>query len=275
MRFGTYIGDVKSAEEQAVKARLFGYTAVGVHTEFAKADDEIRQYRDIAKKFELQLAEVGAWSNPISCLPEKRKEGLEHCRKQLAIADALGARCCVNIAGSRGLKWDGPHPANLTRETFDLIVQSVREIVDAVKPTRTYYTLETMPWMYPDSADSYLALFKAIDRKAFAVHFDPVNLVSSPQIIYNTGALICEFTAKLGAHIRSVHVKDIRINDNLTLHLDECRPGLGVLDHPTLFKELAKLDPEIPVLMEHLPEEEYPLAAKYLRTAASTAGVTL
>lgn len=275
MRFGTYIGDVKSAEEQAAKARTFGYTAIGVHTEFAKNDDEVRHYREVAKKYELLLAEVGAWSNPISCLPDKRKEGLEHCQRQLAIADALGARCCVNIAGSRGLRWDGPHPQNLTTETFDLIVQSVRAIIDAVKPTRTFYTLETMPWMYPDSADSYVALCKAIDRKAFAVHFDPVNLVSSPQLVYNTGALIRDFITKLGTQIRSVHVKDIRIGDNLTVHLDECRPGLGVLDHPTLFRELAKLDPDTPVLMEHLPDEEYPLAAKYLRTAAASVGVTL
>ena len=275
MRFGTYIGDVKTAEEQAAKARMFGYTAIGVHTEFAQNDDGVKHYRDVAKKFELQLAEVGAWSNPVSALPDKRHEGLELCKKNLALADALGARCCVNISGSRGLRWDGPHPQNLTQETFDLVVQSVREIIDAVKPTRTFYTLETMPWMYPDSVDSYVALVKAIDRKAFAVHFDPVNLIASPQLVYNSSALIRDFVAKLGPQIRSVHVKDIRIGETLTVHLDECRPGLGVLDHPTLFKELSKLDPEIPVLMEHLPEEEYPLAAKYLRSAAATVGVSL
>jgi sugar phosphate isomerase/epimerase len=275
MRFGTFIGDCKSAEEQAAKARMAGYTAMGVNGAFCSTDDAKREYRAIAKKYEIQLAEAGAWSNPISSVPEKRREGLELCKTNLALAEELGARCCVNIAGSRGLRWDGPHPANLTAETFDMIVQSVREIIDAVKPTRTFYTLETMPWMYPDSADSYLALFKAIDRKAFAVHFDPVNLVCSPQIVYNTGALIRDFVAKLGAHIRSVHCKDIRISDNLTVHLEECRPGLGVLDHPTLFRELAKLDPDIPVMMEHLPDEEFPLAAKYLRTAAAAAGVTL
>jgi sugar phosphate isomerase/epimerase len=248
---------------------------MGVNGSYCANGDAKRQYREIAKKYEIQLAEVGAWSNPISSIPEKRREGLELCKTSLALADELGARCCVNIAGSRGLRWDGPHPANLTSETFSMIVQSVREIIDAVKPSRSFYALETMPWMYPDSVDSYLALRKAIDREAFAVHFDPVNLISSPQLVYNTGALIRDFVARLGPHIRSVHCKDIRITDTLTVHLEECRPGLGVLDHPTLFRELAKLDPEIPVLMEHLPEDEYPLAAKYLRTAAATAGVTL
>ena len=62
-----------------------------------------------------------------------------------------------------------------------MIVQTVREIIDAVKPVRTFYTLETMPWMYPDSAHSYLELIRAIDRERFAVHLDVVNLVCSPQ----------------------------------------------------------------------------------------------
>ncbi len=60
-------------------------------------------------------------------------------------------------------KWDGPHPDNFSRDTFDLIVQSTREIIDAVKPQRTFYALETMPWIFPSSPDEYLELIKAID----------------------------------------------------------------------------------------------------------------
>jgi hypothetical protein len=33
-----------------------------------------------------------------------------------------------------------------------MVVAVVRDIMDAVKPTRAFYTLETMPWMYPDCA---------------------------------------------------------------------------------------------------------------------------
>ena len=69
-----------------------------------------------------------------------------------------------------------------------MIVETIRSIIDAVKPTRTFFTLETMPWAYPDSPDTYLRLFKAIDRKQFAVHLDPVNLVCSPQRYYGNGA---------------------------------------------------------------------------------------
>jgi len=275
MRFGTFIGKCKTAEELAAQARLQGYTAVGVDGSLTATPEARREYVETMRRHELLIAEVGAWSNPISPVPEQRREALEHCKRNLALADEVGARCCVNIAGSRGMKWDGPHPENLSRETFDMIVQSVREIIDAIKPTRTFYTLETMPWIFPESTDSYLALLKAIDRKAFAVHYDPVNLINSPERIYNNAALIREFIAKLGPQIRSVHVKDIRLTENLTVHLEECRPGTGSLDHTTLFRELAKLDPDTPVMMEHLPEEEYPLAAKYLRATAAAAGVML
>jgi sugar phosphate isomerase/epimerase len=275
MRFGTFIGKCRTPEELAARARLQGYTAVGVDGALTATPQARREYVEVMRRHELQIAEVGAWSNPISPLPEQRREALDHCKRQLALAEEVGARSCVNIAGSRGLKWDGPHPSNLTNETFDMIVQSVREIIDSVKPARTFYSLETMPWIFPDSAESYLALVKAIDRKAFAVHYDPVNMINSPARIFDNASQIREFTAKLGPLIRSVHVKDIRITENLTVHLEECRPGTGALDHATLFRELAKLDPEIPVMMEHLPEEEYPLAAKYLRATAAAVGVKI
>ena len=150
---------------------------------------------------------------------------MEKCRTSLALADRIGARCCVNIAGSRGEQWDGPDAANLTKQTFDMIVDATRSIIDAVKPTRTYFTLETMPWAYPDSPDSYLQLLKAIDRKQFAVHLDPVNIVCSPQRYYANGQLIRECFEKLGPHIRSCHAKDIVLRPQLTTHLDEARPG--------------------------------------------------
>ncbi len=236
----------------------------------------IRAYAAAAARADIVIAEVGAWSNPLSPDEETRRAAIAKCQAGLALADAIAARCCVNIAGSRGAKWDGPHPADLTNETFDLIVQTVREIIDAVRPTRAYYTLEPMPWMYPDSADSYLALIAAIDRPQFAVHLDVVNLINSPQRFFANADLIRECTAKLGPHIKSCHAKDIALADRLTVHLDEVRPGLGGLDYRTLLRELDALDPDMPLMLEHLPgQEEYDQAAAYVRSVAQAIGVTL
>lgn len=254
--------------------RKLGYSAAYCPVGTEAGDDVVRAYEQAAAGAGIIIAEVGAWSNPIGPDEPTRKAAVEKCRTSLALADRIGARCCVNIAGSRSTVWDGPDPANFTKETFDMIVETTRTIIDAVKPTRTYYTLETMPWAYPDSPDSYLQLLKAIDRKQFAVHLDPTNLVCSPQRYYSNGALIRECFEKLGPHIRSCHAKDILLAPKLMTHLDEVLAGTGGLDYATFLKELSKL-PGVPLMLEHLSKpEEYVQAAEYIRGVAKTVGLS-
>ncbi|MFL5698687.1 MAG: sugar phosphate isomerase/epimerase family protein [Ktedonobacteraceae bacterium] len=257
----------------AVKER--GYRAA--YCPVQQRDNMVEAYAQAAQKADVLIAEVGAWSNPLSSDEHERRKAINYCQQRLALADAIGARCCVNIAGSRGRVWDGPHPENLTHETFDLIVETVRTIIDAVKPLRTFYTLETMPWLYPDSTDSYEKLLRAVDRRQFAVHFDPVNLVNSPGRYYHNGALIREFVSRLGPSIKSCHAKDIVLAEgHLPVHLDECRPGLGTLDYRVLLQELQRVDADMPLMLEHLAhEEEYALGAEYIRTIAQEVKVPL
>lgn len=266
---GPVFGDVSDPEKWIAAHKAAGYNAAFCPVNADASDDTVRAYADAAAKADIVIAEVGAWSNPLSSDKETRTKALEHCKTQLALADRIGARCCVNISGSRGDQWDGPHPTNLTNETFDKIVDVVRSIIDAVKPTRTCYTLETMPWMYPDSVESYLRLLEVVHRPRFAVHFDPVNLICSPQRYYSNGALIREFVAKLGPRIKSCHAKDILLSGKLTTHLDEVRPGLGNLDYQVYLRELNTLK-DVPLMLEHLStEEEYRQAAYYVRGKAS------
>ena len=257
----------------AVKER--GYRAA--YCPVQQRDNMVEAYAQAAQKADVLIAEVGAWSNPLSSDEHERRKAINYCQQRLALADAIDARCCVNIAGSRGRVWDGPHPENLTHETFDLIVETVRTIIDAVKPLRTFYTLETMPWLYPDSTDSYEKLLRAVDRRQFAVHFDPVNLVNSPGRYYHNGALIREFVSRLGPSIKSCHAKDIVLAEgHLPVHLDECRPGLGTLDYRVLLQELQRVDADMPLMLEHLArEEEYALGAEYIRSIAQEVKVPL
>jgi sugar phosphate isomerase/epimerase len=246
------------------------YCPVGAQTDATTR----RAYVDAARAANIVIAEVGAWSNPLSPDDTERKAAIETCQTQLALAEEMGARCCVNISGSRGSPWDGPHPDNLTPDTFDRIVDVVRTIIDAVKPSRTVYTLEPMPWMYPDTADSYLALLKAVNREHFGVHVDMVNVINSPQRYFDNAELIREWFGKLGPHIRSCHAKDTLLSTQLTTHLDEVRPGLGHLDYRVLLQELNRLEPDMPLMIEHLKtEEEYQLSATYIRGVAEAAGL--
>lgn len=239
-------------------------------------DNEVAAYVKAAADADIVIAEVGAWSNPNSPKDDERRAAIEKCKRQLDLAERIGARCCVNITGSRGEIWDGPDPKNLTRETFDMIVDVTREIIDAVKPRRAAYGLETMPWMYPNSPETYDRLLKAIDREGACVHFDPVNLINSIDRYYESGKFIRECFRILGPRIRSCHAKDIRIQPALTLHLIEVQPGLGELDYNAFLSEANRLDPDLPIMMEHLATEpEYQAAGAHIRKVAEEGGMSL
>jgi sugar phosphate isomerase/epimerase len=273
---GPVLAEADTAESWAAAVTSAGYRAAFCPVAPDANNETIRGYADAASKADIVIAEVGAWSNPLSPNPADASEALEKCKGSLALADKIGARCCVNIAGSCGKKWDGPDANDLTEDTFDRIVCVIRDIIDTVKPTRSFYTLETMPWMYPDSPNAYLRLIKAIDRKRFAVHLDPVNLVCSPQRYFSNRDLIKECFETLGEHIKSCHAKDILLRDRLTVHLDEVRPGQGKLDYATFLRGLSRLDANTPLMLEHLPtEEEYSAAASHIRSVAAKEGISL
>lgn len=273
---GPLFEKITSPEEWIAAIRRSGYGAAICPVGLQTPSNEIAAYRDAAQRADILISEVGAWSNPIDRDVAKQKQAIQHCQRHLALADEIGALCCVNIAGSRGPVWDGPDPANDSAETFDLIVESVRKIIDAVKPKRTVYSLETMPWIAPDSPDSYLALLRAIDRKAFGVHLDPVNMINSPSRMYHTGAFLKECFAKLGPHLVGCHAKDIKFSQHLTLHLDECGPGDGVLDYRVYLTELSALPQDVPLMLEHMKTaEEYKTGADFIRRIASEIGARL
>ncbi|MFO7900635.1 MAG: sugar phosphate isomerase/epimerase, partial [Planctomycetota bacterium] len=122
----------------------------------------------------------------------------------------------------------------------------------------------------------YVDLVEAIDRDRFAVHLDPVNLVCSPQRYFHSGALIRECFEKLGPHIKSCHAKDVLLTGQLTTHLDEVRPGMGGLDYTVFLTELDRLDPDTPLMLEHLGSPvEYVMAATHVRSVAKDAGIAV
>ena len=236
----------------------------------------IQSYVDAAAKADIVIAEVGTWCNPLSPDEEIRKAAVERCKKGLWLADELGSVCCVNIAGSLGEKWDGPCALDMTEETYGMIIDSVREIIDAVNPHRTVYSLEGMPWMYPDTPECYLQMIKDIDREAFAAHLDPVNWINSPEKYFKNTELLERSFELLGSSIRSIHAKDIKLGEELTVHLPEVRLGLGGLDYRTFLRLGNQLPPDTPFILEHLPkEEDYDMAAAVVRKIAGELGIAL
>jgi sugar phosphate isomerase/epimerase len=238
--------------------------------------DRLVAIRTAFARHDVAIAEVGAWRNIQTPDASARRDNIAYVVHQLTVAEAVGARCCVDVAGSfDGATLSGPHPKNLSREFFDATVETCRGIIDAVKPKRTFLTLEMKGWNLPDGPESYLALLRAIDRPAFAVHMDVCNAINSPYRFYGSGEFIRECFRILGPYVKSCHGKDLAwMQPEKNVYFRETVPGRGGIDWAAYATEIARSG--APVILEHLPTTEaYQEGFGYVRDVAERNGIAV
>ncbi len=254
-------------EELAVEHVRLGYGAA--YCPKAALDDRprIAAIEAAFRKHGVVIAEGGRWVNLLDSDPATRSVNLRLVTEGLALADEVGALCCVDIAGSfNERRWDGPHPDNLSQRFFEAAVENARKIIDAVSPRRARFCYELMPYSLPDSPDAALKMLKAVDRKAYAVHLDPCNLVNSPERLYSNTSLLNECFDKLGPSVASCHAKDVDWGPGLPVNIREVRPGTGRLDYRTYLERLDRLPQRPPLMLEHLSTAaDYDTARQYLQ----------
>jgi sugar phosphate isomerase/epimerase len=262
--------------ELAQEHRRLGYSAAYCPDAKLSDTDRIRAIEKAFADANVLVAEVGAWKNMLDPDATKRRENLAYVVERCALAEAVGARCCVDIAGSYNpTVWYGPDPKNVSKEFFEATVENCRHIIDGVKPKRTKFTIEMMGWNLPDGPDSYVQLIKAVDRPAFGVHLDICNGINCPQRLYQNRAYTRECFAKLGPKIVSCHAKDLQWIPEMNIHFLEVIPGRGQIDYRAYLQGLAQLSLDAPLMLEHLKTaEEYEEGKQYILRIGRENGMT-
>ncbi|MBP1584237.1 MAG: sugar phosphate isomerase/epimerase [Lachnospiraceae bacterium] len=255
-----------SPEEWAENQVKLGCSSVVFPVQSNESEEKIIAYKDAAEKAGLMIAEVGIWRNALAADPDERKANMDYCIAQLRLADFLGARCCVNVAGSFGPVWDGGYRENFTKDAWNKTVSMVQEIIDTADVHNTFFTLEPMPWMIPTSPREYLDLIDAVDRDRFAVHMDIINMTSSAERYFHPEEFVDECAELLGNRIRSCHIKDIHYDPRYTIRLEECAPGEGEFPLKYYVEKMNEIDNDMPIILEHLnSDEEYIRYMNYLK----------
>lgn len=229
----------------------------------------VDEYVQAAKENDLMIAEVGIWRNAIASDINECNENLEYSIGQLELAEYIGARCCVNVAGAAGAagcRWDGGFKENFSTNTWEKTVSMVRKVIDEVKPVKTFFALEPMPWMIPTGPLEYLKLIDCVERDRFAVHMDIINMISNPERFFFPEEFMDNVFDLLGNRIKSCHIKDIRLLEGYTFQLEECGCGEGVFPLEYYAKLINKVDENMPVIIEHLStDDEYVKSMKYVK----------
>jgi len=255
-----------SAEKWAAKMVSLGCKSVVFPLDCKASDSDIDAYVAAAKANDLLIAEVGIWRNGIDRREEERKKNFSYSIGQLALADRIGARCAVNVAGARGARWDGGYKENFSEEVWKMTVDYVQRVIDAVQPKNTYFTLEPMPWMVPTGPQEYLKLIEEVNRDNFAVHMDIINMINCPERYFFHEEFLEETFDLLGDKIKSCHLKDIKLLDGFTFQLQECACGEGAFNLDKYADLADKYDVDMPMIIEHLSsDDEYVKNIKYVK----------
>ena len=278
IRLGAPVFDAPEDPAELARAhRQLGYRAAYCPAAAIQDPSRADEIRQAFEAEDVAIAEVGAWGGAIGVDEAHTRQHVQTWCDRLALADRIGARCCVDYVG--GWNPDGrslAHPDNFSADTFDLAVDIIRRVIDTVQPTRAAFCVEMMQWSIPDSVDESVRLIHAVDRPAFGAHLDPTNLINSPRRYYDTGAVIRECFEKLGRYIVSCHAKDIRMEDRPFLHMDEVLPGTGRLDYAAYLRGLADLGRDVPLMIEHLQTaDQYRQAHAHITRVAADIGVAL
>jgi len=257
MRLGTSSPLKHDTPEDWARNQIgLGCRAVVFPVQSNEPREKIIAYKEAADKAGLMIAEVGIWRNPLASNPNERRVNMDYCVEQLKLADFLGARCAVNVAGSFGPVWDGGYRENFTKEAWKTTVASIREIIDRADIKNTYFTIEPMPWMIPTGPEEYIKLLADVNRERFAVHMDIINMTNSADRYFSPEGFIDECFILLGDKIRSCHIKDVHLSSLYTLRLEECAPGEGEFPLKHYASIINATDPDMPVILEHLSSDE-------------------
>ncbi|MXX92396.1 MAG: sugar phosphate isomerase/epimerase [Chloroflexi bacterium] len=168
-----------------------------------------------------------------------------------------------------------PHRENRSDATFDRLVKSAKQACAVADSEGIKLVVESgvvCPLYTPQRVRDF---FDAVDMPALGYNMDPVNLVGSLDIAYDTTSLIDECIDLMSPEIVGCDAKDFTIVDALLPHFEEEVIGApnAMLDNVTLLRRLQEVAPDIVVTVEHYPDEKIPAAAAGIRKASKIAGV--
>ncbi len=278
---GFFRGDwlsVTAADMQKVADNGFKTAMLTVADPSIGTADDIAKLKDLYAEFGMVMPMTrGAYGGGLCSDDESQREtSIQFLNDTIRLSAKFGCPTTYFRPGS--LNPNGawlPHPENRSDATFDRLVESAQQACAVAGDEGIRLVVEAgvvCPLYTPKRVREF---FDAVDMPALGFNMDPVNLVGSLDVAYDTTSLINECIDLMSEEIVGCDAKDIKIVDALLPHFEEEIIGApeALLDNVTLLRRLQDIAPDIRVMVEHYPDEQIPAAASGIRRAAEIAGV--
>ncbi|MCC7371498.1 MAG: sugar phosphate isomerase/epimerase [Chloroflexi bacterium] len=208
----------------------------------------------------------------------RRDDDLARLARSFRAAQLLGSPMVLTGCGSyHPTHGYGPHPENHRPEARERIVEFLRLAAPRAEDHGVVLALECHLITALDTPEHIREIVEAVGSPSIRVNFDPVNLLSSIDAVYQSGAEMERMLSVLGPYYHwTAHAKDLVIEPRLALHFDETVCGDGLLDWAAYLRCAEWLGtPEQPaaVLVEHMPAFLAPRGLTFVRGQAAAAGI--
>lgn len=258
MRIGVRLHDFgkDSAENLAIKAHDVGFDCVqlvvnkaipgksGMPTVLDEA--EIAEIKTVFQKYDLKIAMLGAYFNPVHSNTDKLKAGYTNFKNFLSYEKSFEADFVGSETGSFN---DEPwiyHPNNRTEAGYEQMKKVFSELISYGKSINANVALEGAFGHVCYDAKTLKRLYDDIGCDNFYFTLDLYNYLDISNY-KNYLSILDESLELLGDRIRIVHLKDFIVVNNELLKVDL---GEGIIDYKLVLEKLLKCCPNAYYIFE-------------------------
>jgi sugar phosphate isomerase/epimerase len=265
--------------DAARRVRYAGFRGASIFFERPlEADlDDVRRLKRNLDAAELEAAQANGWYEAL-IHPEEaaRAEGVRGLERLVQIGRMVDAETVYVRPGSYNPRgpWY-PHPRNHAPATFGVLVDSLRRVCRTAKQEGMVLAVEGHVLSPLDSPRRVADLLDAVGSPHLKSNTDPVNFIGTVRDAHDTRPVLEHLFDLLGDATVVAHCKDLRLRDELVLHIEECPLGAGTLDYPVFLRRFQPCCPRGYLIIEHLRDEQVPAAREALLRFAEREGIVL
>ena len=277
-------------EETARRIRDIGFNTVQLDMSFKDMDlstdqinaEKCQRIRDTFRRHNLPISCISGYTNLVHPDPAKRQANIRHLKQLIRYANELGSPYVISETGTFDPDSDWVHhPKNKTEEGYEECRQVIQDLVSFSRDHGVTFLAETYVNNVIGSVEETLRLFADIPDPHLGLLMDPTNYFEEHNIDQMDKTLNQIFNA-LSDKIRIAHAKDVKraaaaqgvkmanidASEAHTLRgvgtIELPAPGLGSLNYDLYLQRLRRHHPNIPIIIEHLEEEDVPRAKQFL-----------
>ena len=277
-------------EETARRIRALDFNTVQLDMSFKDIDvgpgqiteDKCVRIRETFRDHHLPVSAISAYTNIVHPDSAERERRNGYLKEILRHAQHLGSPYVISETGTFDTESDWvAHPRNKTEEGWDECRAVIADLSQTAYDHGAVFLLETYVNNVVGSVEETLRMFAEVDHPGLGLLMDPTNYFEAHNIGEMDRTLNYVFNA-LADKIKIAHAKDVKRSgeDKSEKHaaidaseahsfrgvgeIELPAPGMGELNYDLYFQRLAQKHPNIPMILEHLEEDDIPRAKSFI-----------